>query len=174
MADASDTRNKPKDRNESLKMNGPKPASVFTTTRTGAAPYLRRIAWIGVSQHRGVSDTHGARWGPQTPGERLAVWNFAWRWTRCGNPRCRCIRTPEERHGPYLSLRVSTGEGDRHQVYIPARQAAEIARAGRKAKGVRKRRLWRERLNAQQVRLDAQRDHELLRWAIAALKGIRR
>ena len=46
--------------------------------------------------------------------------------------------------------------------------------AVRKAKGVRKRRLWRERLNAQQVRLDAQRDHELLRWAIAALKGTRR
>lgn len=161
-------------RNDALKMNGPKPASVLTAGRTGAAPYLRRIARVGVRQHQGVSDTHGVRWAPKSPGERLAVWQFAWRWTRCGKPCCRCARDPENRHGPYLSLQVSTGEGERHQVYIPAGHAAEIASAVRRAKGVRKRRLWRERLNEQQARLDAQRDYELLRWAIAALKRTRR
>ena len=115
-----------------------------------------------------VSDTRDARgtqWDPITPGERLAVWHLDQRWTRCGKPRCLCATNPDVRHGPYLSLRMTTPEGTRHRVYAPVGQAAEVARAVRRAKGVRKRRLRRDRLKAQ-------RDYEELRWAIVALTAL--
>ncbi len=55
-----------------------------------------------------------------------------------------------------------TQDGKRHQVYIPVEQAQEVARAVRQAKGVRKRRLRRDRHKAQ-------RDHERFQWAKALL-----
>jgi len=78
--------------------------------------------------------------GPEGPGERSAVWRLVWRRTRCANLGADAPKTPKDRHGPCLSLRVLTQEGKQHQVYIPVRQAAEVAKAVRRAKGVRKRR----------------------------------
>ncbi len=171
MSDTENPENREENKNHTLKMSRPHPAPTLTAGRKGAAPYLRRLGVVGVSLHQGVSDTHGARWKPATPGERLAVWQFTWRWTRCGNPRCRCARSPEARHGPYLSLRVSPGKGERYQVYIPQEAAAEIVRAVRRAKGVRKRRLRRERMKAQQDVQRAREELRELRWARAVLNA---
>ena len=150
---------------DAFKTSGRKPALILTPDRKRVLPYLRLLQGVGIGRQEGVSDTPGTRWDPRTPGERLAVWQLVWRRRiRCGNPHCRCATSPEARHGPYLSVRVPTQEGKRHQVYIPVEQAAEVARAVRQAKGVRKRRLRRDRLKAQ-------RDHERFRWAKAVLNA---
>ena len=114
-------------------------------------------------QREEVSDTRRTQWDPITPGERLAVWHLAPRWTRCGDPRRRCATNPGARHGPYLSLRVRTPEGQRHQIYIPVAQAADVTRAVRRAKGIRRRRLRRQHLSDR-------RDRERFRWS----KAVRR
>src|SRR5579864_9067178 len=152
-------------------MNRPQPAPVLLQRPTVAVPFLRRLRRVGVQHHQGVSDKDGARWEPKTPGENLAVWTVAWRWTRCNNPRCRCATNPQHRHGPYLSLRVATGEGERHQVYVPKAATATVLRALRKAKGIRKRRLRRERQQAQQNVQRAREQQGELRRAIAALNA---
>lgn len=152
----------PQTLNDAFKTSGPRTAPGLTAGRRKARPYLRLLQGVGIGLQEGVSDTLGTRWNPTTPGERLAVWNLVWRRIRCGNPRCQCAADPGTRHGPYLTLRLVTHEGKRHQVYIPVGQAAEVARAVRRAKGVRTRRLRRDRLKAQ-------RDHEEFRWAKAVL-----
>ena len=143
-----------------LKRNGAKLAPALAIRRTGSESYLRLLQEAGLSQQAGVSDT---RWAPRTSGERLAVWMLSWRWTRCGNPHCRCARDPRRKHGPYLSLRIPSSYGARHQVYIPVEQAAAVAQAVRRAKGVRKRRLHRQYQYAQRVHRDAREGRALLR-----------
>ena len=147
-----------------LKANGPKPAPRLGKRRTGTVSILRLMEGAGTVQHKRVSDTRSTQWDPITPGERLAVWHLSERWTRCGDPRCRCSTNPNARHGPYLSLRLKTPEGTRHQVYIPVGQAADVGRAVRQAKGVRTRRLTRQRTKAR-------RDREDFRWGVATLNA---
>lgn len=68
-------------------------------------------------------------------------------------------------------MRVATGEGEHQQVYVPREAVAEVVRAVRRAKGVRKRRLLRERRKREQDRELSRQQRQELRWAIQVLNA---
>lgn len=47
----------------------------------------------------------------------------------CGNPGCRCRRSPQNRHGPYWYVAVSYGKGRQRRYLLPAGRVAQAKRA---------------------------------------------
>ena len=47
----------------------------------------------------------------------------------CGNPGCRCHRTPGHRHGPYWYVAVSYAKGRQRRYLLPASQVPRAKRA---------------------------------------------